>query len=707
MKIVLKKLSMLNFKGARNTEIEFGTFTDIYGRNATGKTTIIDAWLWLLFGKDHTDRTSFEIKTLDKENKPFHKMDHSVTAVIVADGDEITISRIYREKWTKKKGKSDTEFEGHEQIFYWNDVPLKESEFISKINGLVQENIFKLLTNTGFFNSNTSKWTWKDRRNTLLAIAGDIPHSEVIKSITNKKNEQQMKSLLAILNSKKSLEEYKREIAGKKKKIRDELELIPSRIDEASRSLPDDVDYTDIENQLETEKQSLINIDELLMNKTKAQRERQDQATRYQTEIHQLQTRNNELQFQIQNKVKEGKLLRERDITVAKTELRQVNDDILTLRGTLTRIETEIKTYEAEKNGLREEWQLLNKETYKQPEPFKEPPPLVFDESDFCCPACKRAYETTDIESKKAELQRNYEANANRMRKLYEDQVAQESATFNQRKNKRLTEITNRGKALSTETAVLDGKRVGVQGSIESKSQEVNALQIKIRQLEDTNDRLSSNEQIQVKNAIADNKEISTNIDRIERLEKEIFSLRGIENNSELLNRKKETQNNIYSLQEQLSGKSQKEVVKARIEELTRLEKEMSVQLADLEGTEFSIQEFVRAQMDTLESRINGMFKTVKFKLFNYQVNGGVDETCETLIDGVPYSDANNAARINAGIDIINTLSEFYDTYAPVFVDNAESVNTLIPVQSQLIRLVVSEDKKLKIKQVGQVAEAA
>ena len=135
-----------------------------------------------------------------------------------------------------------------------------------------------------------------------------------------------------------------------------------------------------------------------------------------------------------------------------------------------------------------------------------------------------------------------------------------------------------------------------------------------------------------------------------------------------------------------------------RIEELEKMQQEMSTELMKLEGVEFSIMQFIKAKIEAIEQKINNKFKYVQFKMFNVQVNGGEVECCDTLINGVPFSDANNAAKINAGIDIINTLCEHYNAYAPVFVDNAESITSIREIKSQLVCMYVSlEDKKLRI----------
>lgn len=124
----------------------------------------------------------------------------------------------------------------------------------------------------------------------------------------------------------------------------------------------------------------------------------------------------------------------------------------------------------------------------------------------------------------------------------------------------------------------------------------------------------------------------------------------------------------------------------------------MPSRLPILKKEQYTIDNFIKLKIDTIEGKINSKFSYVKFKLFETQINGGQVETCEALINGVPFSDANTASKINAGVDIINTLCEFYKVSAPIFLDNRESVSEIIPTDSQIINLIVSAgDKKLRV----------
>lgn len=106
------------------------------------------------------------------------------------------------------------------------------------------------------------------------------------------------------------------------------------------------------------------------------------------------------------------------------------------------------------------------------------------------------------------------------------------------------------------------------------------------------------------------------------------------------------------------------------------------------------LDEFIKAKIRVLESKINSLFSSVTFKLFDIQINGGINEVCEPLVNGVPFSDANNAAKINAGLDIINTLSKYYETLCFVILDNRESVTEIIDTKMQVINLFVDGDAK-------------
>lgn len=120
--VIIKEIRLLNFKGLRNLTVEFDpALTEIYGRNGIGKTSIFDGFTWLLFGKNSEDRKQFGIKTYDEAGNIIPKLPHEVSAVLLVDGEVVTLCRRFNEKWTKKRGSAVEEFVGHEEERLYNN----------------------------------------------------------------------------------------------------------------------------------------------------------------------------------------------------------------------------------------------------------------------------------------------------------------------------------------------------------------------------------------------------------------------------------------------------------------------------------------------------------------------------------------------------------------------------------------------------------
>ena len=227
MKILSLKLT--NFKGIRDFTLDAqGDNVSIYGDNATGKTTLFDAFLWLLFGKDSQNKKDFDIKTLDPAGQALSGLDHEVEGIFEVKGQRLTLKKSFKEKWTKKRGAVIAEFTGHTTDHYIDGVPVPEKDYTAKIAEIAQEDIFKLLTNPGYFNE---KLKWQDRRKILLEVCGDLTDAEVIAS------SESLSKLPTILGNRK-LEDHRKVMAARRAEINKELEKIPVRIDEATKALP-------------------------------------------------------------------------------------------------------------------------------------------------------------------------------------------------------------------------------------------------------------------------------------------------------------------------------------------------------------------------------------------------------------------------------------------------------------------------------------
>lgn len=660
MQIILENLTLRNFKGIRDLSIDFSQETSIMGQNEAGKTTVFDAFLYLFFEKDSTDRKDFSIKTLDKNNKPIHKLEHEVSGAILADGNKIELRRILREKWVTKKGSTIPEFNGHETSFFYNDVRLSQTDFQAKINAILQENIFKLITNTTYFNG----LKWDARRQILIEMA-DVSDAEIFEMDSSF---QGLKKLL----TGKTLVELKAQIARRKKEIKEELDRIPARIDELDRTMPAILDWSNIENKILVNKGSLSEIEKSLNDKTEALKEVQDVQLLIQKDIYTLKSKLARIENDIRQEVEvaeqgEGAVLRNE-----KQKLDDLAAEYTHLTERITSLNRKIESFQQDRDRLRKEWEETNERDIK------------FDEHAFYCPTCKRAYEESDIDGKKKEMEANFNADkVKKLKRIQDDGMA--AKTMQEECEKSKTSLLEKAKIINENiTSVQKGISKIEAGKKTDRPSIESLIQVK----------LSANVEFQgIKKEIADKEAAIQEIPKA--------------GNSELLARKQTIQSDIESLNNELSTRDQVARMTTRRGELEAQEKTLAQELANQEGIEFAIKEFTKAKIDTLESRINGKFKLVRFKMFSEQINGGLAECCETLYKGVPWQDMNAAARVQCGLDIINTLSDHYKVWAPVFIDNRESTTKIPDTRSQIINLIVSpKDKKLRIesKQMEAVA---
>ncbi len=543
--IRLKQLKLLNFKGTRNLTIPFNQVTNIFGDNATGKTTVFDAFTWLLFGKDSSNRQKFEIKTLDSLNRVIPKIDHEVHAVIEVSGEEIEIKRILKEKWVKKRGSIESEFSGNVTEYFWNDVPLQLKEWEGKIGQLIDEGIFKLITNPLYFNS----LKWQDRRSVLTRLTGELTNDEVAQG-----NDQFIKLITGLKT--KTIEEYKREIAARKKKLNDSLKTIPTRIDEATRSLPDNKDFDAIRKEIEDLKGELATVEGLITNKSKALENAQSERTKIQGDVFSLKTKTQNIEFEEKQKLSSLENEGLSTLNNLESELRIKNAGLGTIEGEIKSQNLRKPLLEEKTNKLREDWNVLNAEEIK------------FNENEFACPTCKRDFEAKNIEEKKTGLINNFQND--KSQKLgsiqKEGLLAAEQVT-------KLEQEINSSKLL----------KIGL-------SQEISSLEEKIL-LE--KEKVSGDKpQPTLEGALKNNQEYQGFLKQITELEGSVKEPIKVDT-TELQESKSNKQTKINQLGAELNDEATIKKTKLRISELEEEERTLAQQISDLEGTEFTIDSFI------------------------------------------------------------------------------------------------------------------
>lgn len=647
MKMRLLKLSLKNFKGIKEFTLDTngGKNTNIYGDNGTGKTTIFDAFTWLLFNKDSSDRSKFDIQPLDKQGNVIHMIDTEVEGVLDIDGKTITLKKILREKWVKKRGEAESELKGTETLYYINDVPVKQSEYKAYINELIDESIFKMITNPLYFGLVLK---WQDRRKVLLDMVGDVTNEDVISSRNDLKE-------LAFLLNNTDIETLKKSIVARKKKLNDDIKAIPYRIDELNNTIQE-FDFEALEFRKKFIQTAIDNIEAKLADSSKIDEE----VLKDKKRLYELQSELMMIEQEAKNEVYKEYEQLNKELQNTLIELNTEKSRLAQQEILIENAEEEIERLKKENEELREKWREENK---------KE---LTFDENLFVCPVCKRPFEEADIEAKKEEMLKNFNFEKAETLKKITAQGKENNRKIEELK-KKISEINV--EEIQAKIIVLDKRAKDIKAKIDNFKPVINL---------DNNERY---------------KGIKSEIETIEnKLSKQYINTEKDELKKKLVELKKE----LEQVNSKLAYKEHNEKAKARIEELKKQERELARQIAELERQEFLAEEFIKAKVELLQSKIDSKFKYVKFKMFDIQVNGGIAETCEPMVNGVPFStNLNSGARINAGLDIINALCDYYNIQAPIFIDNKESITKLIETKSQVISLIVSErDKKLRVEVV-------
>lgn len=656
MDIKLIKLVLDNFKGAKHFELNAeGKDIVVRGENNTGKTTIADAFYWLLFNKDSKGSTKFAIKTLDNVGDEINNLKHSVYAVLKIDGKEQHIKKTYSEKWTRKRGQAKSSFTGHETVYELGATeeeltPKKLKDFNEFINSIISdEQIFKLTTNPFWFNSLKQD----ERKNILMSLVDEVTDEDVIKSDTK------LKELKKLLRDG-SLEDFKARIKRNKKAINDDLKAIPVRVDEINHNMPDvqKYDKDKLEKELASINEEIKAIDGQIKdieNGLSVEKIEKD-----------IKSKQLEIQYLIDNHDGDSR----RKLTSLNNEESEKERAIAVKRRDLSNLKAELQRNESEMEEQNEKFKNLGTK-------HKE---LVNEQKEFTtatvCNCCSQDIPEHMQEEAIKKMEESYNADKSEtLEKIQSDGI----------------EIRNRVKYLSEQNDEIEKSMETIKQEINKDTQSIDELKEEIKVLESNNTRVEDTDEYkQIDSDIQALKEQKGQ--SIQSISDDVNSL--IESKKEpLLNQQKDIKQKLDDIQ-----LSQRAI--ERIDELESRQEQLAQEYNDLEHATFLTEEFTKQKVKLMESSINDKFEITKFKLFNVLINEGVEDVCIALHNGVPYdSGLNNAARINVGLDIINALSKHYNFYAPIMIDNAESVTDIHETTSQQIQLEVSkEDKELTVQ---------
>ena len=638
--IKIKRLSLENFKCHRNLTLTFnGGNASIYGDNASGKTSIYDALTWLLFGKDSqgNGEKNIEIKPLDANGEvKDHDALTAVEAVLDVNGEEVTLRRTYKEVWTTKRGSSQATYDGNTSEYYVSGVPCKRNAFQDKVNELVSEDTFRMLTSVSYFANGIS---WQDRRAVLFKVAGVMDDSQIL--ATSEGFAPLVESM-----GKLSLEDYKKKLLAEKRKFVGAKTEIPARISECQKTI-EDIQGLDFAGAAAEVKALTIKKDGIAS---------QIVAIEHDSAADQKRMEIREAQLELTALENENRAYRTSQSTGLLT-VQNLKMDLNDLRKRLDRKQHELANEKSYIAGLvkniaeyRDRWISVNGETF----------------SGGSCPTCGQNLPAAQLQTAKGQF------DANKQKRL--NDILQTANSYKESKAQAEDRLARQQEEIQQ-----------IEADIRQKEQDIAAAEASVVEILDMEGYADRKNAIQV---------------RIDTLNADLYEM--MQASADVIGKLRmemtEITSQISSYMAVISKEDLLTYSKSRVEELREDAKTAAECLEAIEKMLFLMDEYSRYKTRFVEDSINGLFRIARFRLFREQANGGVEDRCDVVYDGIPYISVNNGMKINLGIDIINTLSVAYGVRVPLFVDNAESVTKLEACGSQIIRLVVSEnDKELRV----------
>lgn len=640
----LLRLKLTNFQGIKDFVFEpNGNDAVVFGDNETGKTTLYNAFMWLLFDKASTGEAGFSPKTLDKDGNEIHNIENTVEGVFRChDGQIITFRKTYREDWTKKRGSLTGTFSGNTTDYYINEVPVPKYDYNNRLKSLFSPLQAQVLTHYAYF-PETMKW--QDRRKLLLEVCGDISDEAVVQN-----NEEMLKELPSTLlmpgttDRFYTVEEYQKIASSRLKGINDRLDELPRQINEAKRAVPDvsGISREVVENSLEVlqkEKSELEAKKAAVSSSSAAQELRKEIADR-QIDMIRLKSEH----------------LKKNELAVQTEERR-----ILTLEHSVSQHKSKLRNEEATLDSLKNALDKAKRERARLSEEFKELSEKKW-QGDTVCPTCRQAFP--------------------------DEHIAEIKEMFNLDKSKRLEEIRKAAEAYCSKDKIAQMER-----DADRKQSELEEIIGAIAHLNNTISE--AKDKLPKPLAWEDTAEYADCKAKLATLQQRLD-----EGDIDTAEQKKAMQAEIDSVQSRISEQGEKlyllkyaEKQNSRVSDLEKEQKQTAKEKEKLERGLYLCDEFIRAKVSMLTDNINNRFERVKFRLFEDQINGGLKECCEVMVPSknglVNFSSANNAGRINAGLELISTLSEYWGIEMPVFVDNSEGVQKVFRTKAQMIQTVV------------------
>lgn len=683
MRIKLRSLDIENFKGIKKKSTNFTDKTEITGANATGKTTIFDAFTWLLFNKNSAGEEKFNIRPLDAVGNRIDSVEIKVVAVLEVDGKEVELLKVQRQNWVKHRNSPAPTLEGNVNSFEIDGYPKSEKDYKAYISSLVAEDLFKMLTNPQYF----VNMKWKDQRDILMKFASDVPDVELARqlNIVDNADTHQFDGIIHELEKAPSTDDIAKKFNKALSEWKKKQTEIPVRIDELSKSLAN-IDVAEQELRKTDLERQIAEVDKKISDAGSMLGDLLEEEMRLQFDMSSImQTMNQDISNKRAAYLREIRALGETIVNIYQNDMEKFSERI-------EKNNAEIASLEAKKPEINTKYKENQQRVFDETPYLFDESKWVFDENSTVCSMCGQTLPANKIEALKDEFEEKKQCQKewqeDKKERIREDFIRNKERVKNEllaeadEVKKRISELTAENENLQKQIADLQEQ----EKQANSRKAE---LEKQLSELPQEADYSQNAEYVKLKSR---HDEVRAEIAKVDST--------GYDELIAGLNEEKaDLREEIDKVKAEIAKASKNMEIEERISELETEQREVSQKVADQEKMLYLLNKFIQMKMDMVSEEINKHFKHVRFVLFEEQFNGGIKPTCKIKYVGGSRGDLNNGHRIVAGLDIINSLSDLYGVTAPIFIDNAESVNefNLPDMDTQLILLSVTEDKDLKV----------
>lgn len=649
--ITIDNMVIKNFKACVSRKIDFNNSnTLISGGNATGKSTIFEAYLWCLFGKNSRGENP-NIQPRDKNGDIIHKIISSVyikiNVIEISQGgsrDEysITIKRELSEKWSVPRGTNMEVYGGTETKYIINDVSMPMKDFNQKLSGIIDLDTWLMLSDiNSFFRLKT-----EDRRKVLVKTLKNLSEEEIA---------QPYPIVLQALKERKSITELKAQVVSQKREANKRKDEIPTEINAKHELLVNDIDFDEVDSKLKLLTKKIEDIDKEISSgiSNKYAENIKAKLNEYNEAMRDLDSQ----KAKINSEIISTKHQIEQKILELKSNIEKLQLEETQLKTKYQFHAEEIKNFLDKKENLRQSWIKINDSIYS---------------GNTICSECGQEY--TD------------------------EYLANIIENFNIEKIKKLDDLTKQAEELQPKIDKLIADNNTINLLIDDKN---SFIQKSLKDLDNANDNLNTLKSLD--ETLLENANYQAQLSITNSLYKDYQNLIKEEDEKKSSNLSLQHKHELTQERDELiklmAKKSLNENIQRDIANLKQQAKTTAQIICDLDNTENQINSFIKDKINRVEESVSSLFKIVRFKMYEAnKTNDGEKPICEAYVKGVPYSETNDGMTMSIGLDIIQGLSNYYNVSLPLFVDRFESLES-IKAENQIIALeVVKNLPELTIK---------